>query len=119
MTTPRCTTSQRPVWRAPWMQHRHGVRQLAHQQPRAAGVIQVHVRQQQEVHRLARHAELRQRGQQEGNREVGSDVNECGTSRIDDDVGGGMTRVEVLGVHRADAVRVTIECRPRGNIERL
>ena len=82
------------------------VGQLLQQQPGAAGVIQVHVGQEDVVDRAARDAELGERRQQVRHRVVRADVDEGGAPAVHDDVRGGVARVQVLGVDGGDAVRV-------------
>ena len=95
----------------------HGrVGQVAQQLSRAAGVVQVHVGEQEGVDRRARDGQLIKRREQVGHRVVGADVDDRRTRLVHDDVGGGVPGIQVLGVHRGDAVRVLIQARRQGNI---
>src|SRR5262249_14334758 len=87
------------------------VGQLTHERARTTGASEVHVRQQQIVDGVAADAELIERVEQIGNGGVRSHIDERRAPGVDDEVCGGVTRIEVLGVHRGDAVRVPIECR--------
>ncbi len=102
--------------RAARMQQRARLRQLAHQQPGAAGVIEVHVGEQQVVDRLTGDAELGECAEQQGDRRVGPDVDECRAAFIHDEVRGGVSRVQVLGVDGTDAVGVSVDARLQGNV---
>jgi hypothetical protein len=103
------------VRRAARMQHRLRAGKLAHESARATGVIQVHVRQQQVIDRVARHAEFPQSGEQIGNRIVGADIHEGGAAGVNYDVRGGVPGIQVLAIHGGDAVRVPIKRRFHGN----
>ncbi|MNM41671.1 hypothetical protein D3C81_524940 [compost metagenome] len=76
------------VRRAARMQHRTRIRQLLHQQASAAGMIQVHVGQQQPVHRLHAQPVVGQGLQHRRHRQAGTAVDERGTTIFDDQVGG-------------------------------
>ena len=105
------------VRRATRMQQRLGVGELAHQPARPSGMVQMHVRQQHEVHRLARDAQFRERGEQVGDGCVRPHIDKGGATGLDDDVRGGVPRVQVLGIDCADAVRVSIQSRLQGNVD--
>ena len=105
------------VGRAARMQHRTGVGELAHQPARPAGMIQMHVRQQHEVDRRARDAQFRERGEQVGDRCVRPHIDKGGATGLDDNVRSDMPRVQVLSIDGADAVRVSIQSRPQGNVD--
>ena len=105
------------VRRAARMQYGTGVGERPHQCAGAASVIQVHVGQQQVVDRLGRDAELGERGEQVRHREVSADIDERGATGILDDVCGGVTAVQVLGVDRGDAVRVAMEIGLHRNVD--
>src|SRR5437667_59903 len=100
------------------MQQRPRVGELLHQAPRAAGVIEMHVRQQQVVDGFPRNAELREPGEQIRDGRVGPHIDEGRASRVDDDVRGGVPRIQVLAVDGADAVRMSIESHFQGNVDR-
>ena len=92
------------------------MRELAQQRTGPARVVQVHVRQQQVVHRAARDAELIQRRQQIGHGEVGADIDEGGAPAIHDQVCGRVSRVQVLGIDGGDAIGMMIETWLHGNV---
>ena len=98
------------------MQQRLRVRQLAHQGAGAAGVVEMHVRQQQVVDGCARHAELVERGEQVRYRVVGADIDERRAPGVDDDMRRGVTCVQVFDIDRGDAVRMPVQSRRHGNI---
>ena len=106
------------VRRAARMQVGARVGQLAQQRARAAGVIQVHVCEQQVVHRRARDLEHLQRLQQVRHREIRADVDEGGAPAVLDQVRGGVSGIQVLRIHGGDAVRVAVQLRFQGNIAR-
>jgi len=93
------------------------VRELLHQAARPAGVIEMHVRQQQVVDRLPRHAELLKPGEEVRDGRVGSHIDEGRTARIDDDVRGRVSRVQVLAIDGADAVRMSIQSHFQENVD--
>ena len=64
-----------------------GPRQFAHQQPHAAGMVQMHVGGDDPVHRIARQAHRVQRGQQARHAEVGAGVDERGAAVLHHEVG--------------------------------
>ena len=70
-------------------------------------MIEMYVSQEHVVDCLARDPENVQGIQQVGHRVIGSDVDESRTTGVLNDVRGGMTWVQVLGVDRSDAVRMT------------
>ena len=57
------------------------LRQRAHQRAGAAGMIEVHVGEEQEVHRVARDAELVERGEYQRNGGVGAGIDDGGPDR--------------------------------------
>ena len=98
------------------MQHRAGAGELAHQPSGAARVIEVHVGQQDVVDGVAGDAELGERRQQIRHRVVGADVDEGGASRVFDEVRRRVARIQILGIDRADAVRVAVDRRLDGSV---
>src|SRR2546421_6719439 len=58
-----------------------------------------------------------ERRQQVGDRIVGAHIDEGRTTAILDDVRGGVSGIEVLGIDGADAVRVSIQSRLQGNVD--
>ena len=95
--------------RAARMQHRPRVRQLLHQLARAAGVVQVHVREENVVHRLAGDAEPSSAAEQIGNGMRRADVDERGPAAVLDDVRGREPGPHVFGIDGTDAVRMASE----------
>lgn len=73
----------------------------------APGVIQVYVSQKNVINRLTGDPQNVQGIQQVGHGIICSDVDESRTTSVLNDVRGRMTRVQVLGVDRSDAVRMT------------
>ncbi len=93
--------------RAPRMQNRLRIRQCLHERAGAAGVIEVHVSEQQQVDRATGDAEPIQRREQIGNRMRGADIDERRAPAVLDEVRGREPRPHVLGIDGVDAVRVS------------
>ncbi len=91
------------VRRTARVQHCLCVGQLLHQQAGAAGVVQVHVREQQPVHRVNGQTRVGQRLQHRRHRQAGATVDERGAVVFNDQIG----RVEVgtleAGIDGVDA----------------
>jgi hypothetical protein len=82
-------------------------------------VVEVHVREQQVIDRLAGDAELLERAEQIGDLRVRSHIDERRPPVIDDEVCGRVPGIEILGIDSGDAVRVSIECRLHHRSARL
>ena len=96
------------------MQQGARVGQRLQQRAGTAGVIQVHVREEEVVDRGALDAECRERGQQVRHGEVGADVDERGPPAVADQVRRRVPGVQVLGIDGGDTVRVPMEARFNG-----
>ena len=92
------------VRRAPRVQHAHGVGQRPHEAARPAGMIEVHVGEQDVVDCLRTQLERAQRREQIGHRVIGTHIDERGPPALLDEVRGGVSRVQVLGVDGGDDV---------------
>src|SRR6516165_6834500 len=78
------------------MQQYAGTGQFAYQPAGTTGMIEVHVGEQQVIDRCARDAELLERSEQVGDGRVRSHIDERRPPAIDNEVRGGVPRVEVL-----------------------
>ena len=96
------------VRRAARMHHAGGARQRAHERARAAGMVEVHVREEQEVHRVGRDLQLFERREDQRNGRVRAGVDDRRAAARDDDVRGIHLRPHVFRVDGGDAVG---ECR--------
>ena len=85
--------------------HRGGARQCAHQRARAAGVIEVHVREEQEFHRVALDAAARASAASiSGTARVGPGIDDGRAPAGHHDVRGIHLRADIFGVDGGDAV---------------
>jgi len=89
--------------RAARVQHRARIRQCLHQSARAAGMIQMHVRQKDKIDCAAGDTELLERGEQIRHRVRRARVDKGGAAAMLDDVRGCHSRAPVLGIHRGNA----------------
>ena len=80
------------------------MRQLLHQQARAAGVVEVDVGRDHVVDRVGAEADALERGEQARHRVVGAGVDEGGAAVLDDQVGGVEARPVKARVDDVDAV---------------
>ncbi len=100
------------VLRPPGMNDGTRVGKLAHQGPRAAGVIQMDVRQQHEIDLLTRDIEPLERFEQARNRAIGTGVDERRSSLLQNQVACVQPRPHIKGV---DGVNTVSRRDKRGN----
>ena len=93
--------------------HCFRVRQSLHERSGASGVVEVHVREEYVVHRVACDAEVIERRQQARKAGRGARVDERRAPRALDDVHGCKTVAHVLGIHGRDAVGMPCDARRR------
>ena len=96
------------VRRAARMHHAGGARQRAHERAGAAGMIEVHVREEQEVHRVGRELQLLERREYQRNGGVGPGIDDRRPAAGHHDVRGIHLRPNIFRVDGGDAVG---ECR--------
>ena len=92
------------VTRAQRVHDQPGVGQRGHQRARTTGVVQVHVRGDHPVDRIARHAGGFERVQQARHRVARAGVDEGGAAALDHQVRGIEVRPLITGVNGPDAV---------------
>ena len=93
------------MWRSAARVHEQPCpRQFLHQRTGAAGVVQMHVRGDHPVHRVARQAQGFQRPQQARHGVGGAGVDEGGAAAVHDQVGGVEAVAVEAGVDGVDAV---------------
>ncbi len=97
--------------RAARVQNRLRIRQCLHERAGPAGVIEVHVSEQQQIDRATGDPETLERVQQIGNRKRGADIDERRAPAVLDDVRGREPRAHVLGIDGGDAMRVSCDRR--------
>jgi hypothetical protein len=74
------------VGRAARMHHADGVRERLHQGARAAGMVEMHVCEKQQVHRFRRQAQLFEPGEYQRNGRVGTGIDDGRASARHDDM---------------------------------
>jgi hypothetical protein len=98
------------VPRATWMHNQFGIRAGRDEGAGGAGVVEVDVGDDDEIHRFRRHTQIGQGGQDMRHGIVGAGIDNRGVALFNDQVHGGEPGADIFGIQGDDAERVVMRC---------